>query len=615
MMINELTLSILFWIGAGLLPAGCVTSEAASRVQAQPATKTQAEPESSRSISALAMEHYLKAKLLEYDGDMREAIFELRQALVYDNGSAFLHARLGDYYSRQGLWRQAQKEAKQALQIDPNLVNAVMLKARALVHANKKNQAIKTYQKAVALDPKSIEAYVRLAELYLGQNQKDRALHILTEMTDTNPDSAEGFRRLADLHFEQGEEAKAEENYRRALQVDPADTRTTEVLSGLLEQQGRYSEAIEIFVDALETSPENPQYMAYMASLYLKAGDEKSANAYFDQLRANDPKNARLIAYAYSKLNLHAKAIRELTGLLDREPNLHNERLLLAYLYEERKEWDLAVAQLEAIPVESKFGLGAQINLGYCLLNQKKYKQAEKVLTRALDSTKDPAEIGRIYRYLAQVYAERKKFKEGLAMLGKAIETYPEVLDLVEAKANLLYKAKRGKEGVQVLMHALQKHPQDITMLYSLGALYEQMSLVSESLAVMRKVIEIDPNNSSALNFIGYTLADQGQELEEAEKLIRRALLLNPGNGAITDSLGWVLYRKGDYKQALEYLIRADRVSPGEAVIIMHIGDAYRKLGQKEKAIQEYRRALGAEPAERDRKEILKRFGEMGIEP
>lgn len=606
----------MFCLWLGFLSLGCAGTVSAASGAGLPAVGAlSGKASGARPMSALAIEHYLRAQLYQRDNKLREAVFELRQALTYDDSSSYLHTRLGRLYAALGLWRGVHDEAQAALRLDVNNVGAVLLEGMAFLRSGKKDKAIVSYERALNIDAHKIEAYIRLAELYLEQDAKEKALQTLTRMTAANPDSAEGFSRLAGLYFERGDEKRAESCYRRALQIDPSDTRTIEILAGLLEQQGRYKEAITVFEDAMESNPEYPRYMAYMAALYLKAGDKQSGDAYFAQLRALDPKNARLIAYEYSRLSMHKQAIRELTALLKKSPNLHSERLLLAIMYEQRKEWDKAIAELYQIPEQSRFNVNAKTNLGYCFRHTGRFPEAIKVLTTALALTHDKDDIGRIYSTLAAVYGESKKFKEGIRLLNQAIVKNPDNLDLVEAKANLLFTAKLGRQGVAVLKKALAKLPRNVSLLYSLGALYEQMGRIEDSLVTMRKVIEIEPNNYSALNFIGYTMADQGKNLDQAERLIRRALLLDPGNGAITDSLGWVLYRKQDYTKALDYLIRATRVSPGEPVIIMHVGDAYLKLGRRAEAIEQYQKALAANPEDRDRKQISDRLKKLGIEP
>jgi Flp pilus assembly protein TadD len=110
----------------------------------------------------------------------------------------------------------------------------------------------------------------------------------------------------------------------------------------------------------------------------------------------------------------------------------------------------------------------------------------------------------------------------------------------------------------------------------------------------MRAVLDVNPDNANAMNFIGYTLAEKGMDFEEAEKLLMRALELKPDTGAYLDSLGWVYFRKGETVRAIELLERATDVSPGEPTIEEHLGDAYARSARPKEAAVRYRRALDA---------------------
>ena len=111
-------------------------------------------------------------------------------------------------------------------------------------------------------------------------------------------------------------------------------------------------------------------------------------------------------------------------------------------------------------------------------------------------------------------------------------------------------------------------------------------------LSAMRQVLLLEPENANALNFIGYTLADAGHDLDEAERMVKRALTLRPDSGAFTDSLGWVLYKRGQFHQAVEALQHAEALTPNEPVIIEHLGDALAKSARRTDATDAYRRAL-----------------------
>ena len=108
----------------------------------------------------------------------------------------------------------------------------------------------------------------------------------------------------------------------------------------------------------------------------------------------------------------------------------------------------------------------------------------------------------------------------------------------------------------------------------------------------MRTVISLDPKHANALNYLGYTYADLGLNLDEAERLIKEALKYKPNDGYITDSLGWVYYKKGEFDKALKYLKKAIEMVPDDPIMLEHMGDAYLKLDDKPNALKFYQKSL-----------------------
>src|SRR5262249_12510625 len=102
--------------------------------------------------------------------------------------------------------------------------------------------------------------------------------------------------------------------------------------------------------------------------------------------------------------------------------------------------------------------------------------------------------------------------------------------------------------------------------------------------------------SASGLNFIGYTYAERGVELPEAERLLRRAVTLAPDNGFILDSLGWCLFKQGRIDEALHTLEEADRLAPGEADILRNLGDVHLARKERSLAAETYRKALELRP-------------------
>lgn len=102
------------------------------------------------------------------------------------------------------------------------------------------------------------------------------------------------------------------------------------------------------------------------------------------------------------------------------------------------------------------------------------------------------------------------------------------------------------------------------------------------------------PDDPDVANSLGYFLADQGADLQRAERLVRQALRAEPESGAYLDSLGWVLFQRGEHANAFDVLVNAANQRPDDAVILEHLGLTLKALGQRDQALGILRRSLAA---------------------
>jgi tetratricopeptide (TPR) repeat protein len=158
--------------------------------------------------------------------------------------------------------------------------------------------------------------------------------------------------------------------------------------------------------------------------------------------------------------------------------------------------------------------------------------------------------------------------------------------------SSLYRKAKDYPRAIQAMERVIGLDPKSDEAHFQLGALYDESKSKDKSIASMKKAIEINPKNAAALNYLGYTWAEMGVQLDEAEDLIARALKLSPNDGFYIDSLGWVYYQRGDYTRAVEQLERAVEITVDDPTIIEHLADAYEKVGRPDRALTRYREAL-----------------------
>ena len=154
-----------------------------------------------------------------------------------------------------------------------------------------------------------------------------------------------------------------------------------------------------------------------------------------------------------------------------------------------------------------------------------------------------------------------------------------------------IYQEKKDyPTAIDITRKMIAIDPKSDKFHFTLGALLDETKQKEAGVDEMKKAIELNPKNAQALNYLGYTYAESGQNLDEAESLIKRALKVEPEDGFYVDSLGWVYYQKGEYKRAVEELERAVNYHQQRPTITEHLGDAYRKMGKLKEASRTVRR-------------------------
>jgi tetratricopeptide (TPR) repeat protein len=222
---------------------------------------------------------------------------------------------------------------------------------------------------------------------------------------------------------------------------------------------------------------------------------------------------------------------------------------------------------------------------------------------------------------IASIYERRGEYQLALAEVELAAARAPD-RQLELYKATLRAKTGDFEGAVADLKGLLDDQPNDDELLYNIGMLYGEARRTDEALQYMHRALALNPDNASALNYIGYTWAEKGINLDEAERMISRAVELKPDDGYIVDSLGWVHYvrAKGLTAQgrldeaqkhldaALTHLERADQLTGGDPVVSEHLGDTYLLLDQKRHALDRFEEAIRLEPREGEQPELQHKF-------
>lgn len=226
-----------------------------------------------------------------------------------------------------------------------------------------------------------------------------------------------------------------------------------------------------------------------------------------------------------------------------------------------------------------------------------------------LDLIDDPS-----LRFQAQVHKAVLQARGGnVALARKTIDSLAARDDRERSVAALtlasIYReAGRTDKAVDLLVIADKELPDTSEIKYDLAMLYERQGRMDDFEVVMKRVIELAPDNANAYNALGYTYADQNRRLDDAQNLLEHALELEPDNPYILDSVGWYLYRVDDLQAAVEYLQRSYSQLP-EADVAAHLGEVLWVSERKDEARRIWREAFERDPDNGTLKATLKRFG------
>lgn len=216
-------------------------------------------------------------------------------------------------------------------------------------------------------------------------------------------------------------------------------------------------------------------------------------------------------------------------------------------------------------------------------------------------------QVGMNYNALEMVDEARSHLEE-------LIKQDPSDLEAVIALGNILraheiYEDAEATytKGIDTISELQSQH---WLMLYFRGIARERLGKWELAEADFRKALELNEDQPLVLNYLGYSLVDQGLKLDEALGMIKKAVELRPTDGYIVDSLGWVYFRLGRYEEAVKELERAIELRPADPVINDHLGDAYWMVGRRNEARFQWNHARDLGPDAEELPKILEKIAE-----
>jgi tetratricopeptide (TPR) repeat protein len=531
----------------------------------------------------------LVAQQLALEGRSEEAVAAYERAVAKDGESAYLRRRLAAGLAQQGRLDEALAHAKRAVELDPSDVEARVFLAQ-LYRVRREpalSEALLLGPDGAPLDP---EAALLIYQIRVESGRLEPALEAARWLVEHEPDEPRGHIALANAYHQLERTEEAEASLRDALELDPDNLRIYGALARSLRARGESEREIELYREILELHPEHHATLVALGEAQMAQDDLEAALETFQRVVDTFPDDVQSLKNL-GYLRFENREFRAAAELFERAVELgsdeHEAAFFLGVIRRRIGEGDAALRAFESIPP-------------------------------------DHTHFAESRTQIAAIYERRGDYARALAELERAAKLDPS-RDLDLYAATLRAKAGDFDGAVSPIERLLAESPDDDELLFHLGVVYGEAKRTDEAIRFMQQALERNPENASALNYIGYTWAERGLRLDEAEKMITRAVELRPEDGFIVDSLGWVFHMRARpllqsgrarearrfLERALVELERADRLTGGDPVISEHIGDTYLLLEQKERALEHFEEALSLEPRENEQPDLLQKFEDL----
>lgn len=508
------------------------------------------------------------------DVDVATAHYRRAAELSDDPRIAARTARIATFSNN---FETALEAAQRWVELEPESEEAQQVAGMLLVQAGQPKEAVEHLARVIELAGKERYeiSFARLSLMFARESVSPAELEALDTLRYQFSDVSHAHRTYAELAYRAQQFPEAIGALNRALALDESDQSARILRNRVLVANGETDEALTDMRRMTEEYYDDAELVHSLARMLVQAKRYEQALVQYQKAMSMQPDNYDLVfseALLQIELKRYPEALTSLTKLTESPQHADDAYYYLGRVEEERRNWEQSLNWYVKIEGGERY-FESQSRVAMMLGELQRYDEA--------------------YTYLAKLRNQSDN---------EAVQ-----IRLYLAENDLLRDAGSYQQGYDLMTEVLEAYPNNIDVLYARSMMADKLGDIDLLEADLSQIIELEPDNATALNALGYTLADHNVRLHEAKELIERALAIRPDDPAILDSIGWINYRIGNLSDALKYLNKAHGLLD-DPEIAAHLAQVLWVKGDEGQAKAIIRRALQAAPNDIRLQKLLTQF-------
>jgi|GEM_PF-1407593 len=486
-------------------------------------------------------------------------------------------------------FKRSDEYFNKVLNFDEKNIDAMNGLGRNLLLQDKYEEAERYFIDALTLEPDNVDFIENVGKAVGDQNRHQDAYNYFKKLITLKPEYSFGWTLLgqAQYNLEKTEEAKA--SFLKAIELDEEISSPIEYLGILLGKQGDIQQAYKYFERLTKLLPEYSEGWRLLgwAQENLK-NIEEATKSYLKAIEL-DKENASAVealGILLGNQGGHKQAYNYFKKLTDLAPEYSEGwRLLGDAQYYLKKIEDTEKSYLKAIELD-KENTSAIKSLGILLGEQGDIEKAHKYFETLTKLLPDYSEG---WRLLGWVQKNIKNYKVAMNNYLKAIEIDEENASAIKALGILL-----GEKGDFQQAHNYFETLTKLVPEYSegwrlLGWAQEKLKNKEEAKKSYLKAIELDKENTNAIEYMGILLGEKG-DIQQAHKYFETLTKLLPDYSEGWRLLGWAQDRLKDIEDAKNSYLKAIELNKENSGAIQGLGLLFGNLGDHQKAYNYFKK-------------------------